>query len=677
MGRAIAALSAALLLWSGFAGAPALASGTSPYLPLNLSPGIERKVERVMILAGMPVMTRPIPIARVLQALPKACRRDATLCAQVRHYLNRYFKTSDLSYANVEVAAANRSKMTLPNERGERADSPFDASAQVYVRPWDHLLISAGGLGYGGTEGRFDPDSTMVSTGDEYLQLDVGYRDHWFSPLTDSSMLLSTEAPSIPGVTISSQRPLGPLGFSYEIFFARLPYTNEIAWHNGLTAGYPRLTGFHFAIEPVDNWSLAGNAVYQYGGGARPGSLKTLLDGLTSPTVFCSDANVSPTDCRRANREISLTSAYTVTGPTPFETYVEYAGRDTFHGEVYRFHETGLSAGVHFPELWKKFDLTLEASEWQNAWFNDYVWLEGMTVNGYVDGQWGADWRQFSGDVGARSAMAQLGWSFDSGDSLNLRYRTLQNANYTAQSPSYPYYDYHRAHMATLEYAQPRNGYTRGLTLDAGRDVYGSGFARLAAFVRFDGGRAQDADSNEDSDESETEAEAEDQPASPYQRFIDLGVSGGRSALDLLGFTDAQEHAAPETRTVTSPHFGIGVRRRVSTWGDLGVRAEVDNFDGLMLGLRALDYRYRLGRHLAAGGFFGFARYSAPTPAQGYYYGAGLQWRDLMPHWDLSLDWRRYDKLQRDKVLPTDPQNGDPAEAYTLNVATLYLSWRF
>ena len=49
------------------------ARGVSPYLPLNLDPELEREVERVLILGDRPVMTRPIPAAAVVDALPKAC----------------------------------------------------------------------------------------------------------------------------------------------------------------------------------------------------------------------------------------------------------------------------------------------------------------------------------------------------------------------------------------------------------------------------------------------------------------------------------------------------------------------------------------------------------------------------------------------------------------------------
>src|SRR5579872_7261340 len=58
----------------------AVARGVTPYLPLNLEPEMESQIERVLILGDKPVLTRPIAAARVLDALPKACKVDEALC---------------------------------------------------------------------------------------------------------------------------------------------------------------------------------------------------------------------------------------------------------------------------------------------------------------------------------------------------------------------------------------------------------------------------------------------------------------------------------------------------------------------------------------------------------------------------------------------------------------------
>ncbi|HEY5020585.1 MAG TPA: capsule assembly Wzi family protein, partial [Steroidobacteraceae bacterium] len=602
---AVVAGGAGVAFW--FLSRAALASGASPYLPLNLSPEIERQVERVLVLGGRAVMTRPVPIATVLEALPKACQRDAKLCRQVRRYLDRYFGEAGVTEVSVEVAGATHSTTTMPNQRGERIDSPLDASAVAYYRPSDHLLLTAGAVAYGGTESRFSPDGTMLSVGNQYLQLDAGYRDQWLSPLTDSSMLISTEAPTMPSLTVSNQQPIGPLGLQYQLFVAEMSYSKHILWNGVDTAGHARLAGMHLGLEPVDGWAIAANGTWQFGGGGRSGSVRGFFDHLFQSTNF--NGSASPNlNSRFSNRAVSITSAYTFQARSPFEAYVEYAGRDSFHGEGYRFRETDLSLGLHFPEFLNRFDLTIEASEWQNAWYTDYVWLDGMTVDGYVTGNWGADWRTFKNDVGAQSEMISLGWPLRSGDSVYARLRTLQNQQYEAES-------YSRAAMLTLEYTQPRNGYTRGLQLDTGRDSFGGNFARLAAFVRFDGGNANGGNAYGDAytdDDKDADSDG-DAPTVGFERYVDLGVSGGRLGLNLGGFSPAQEAAPLAFRNAISPHLGVGVRRAVTANGDLGVRADLDDFHGAMVGLRFLDYRYRLDRHFALGGFIGFARYSGPT----------------------------------------------------------------
>ncbi len=671
------AVVAALLLCAPAARATELVQGVSPYVPLNLSPQIERMVERVLVLGEQPVLVRPVPITTVLRALPKACRRDARLCAQVNRYLDRYFGVDGVTHGSLEIAAARKATVTMPNQRGERAGAPYYASAAAFYRPGDGLLLTAGGVAYGGTDRRFIPSGTMASVGGSYLQIDAGYRDHWFSPLTDSSALQSTEAPTLPSITVSNPQPLTGLGIQYQMFLARMKYSEHITWRNGYTAGYPRLVGMHLGIEPVEGWAVSGNALWQFGGGARPSSFGDFFSNMFRRTNINGPPSngAGVTDRRFSNRSLSITSAYTFPGKTPFEAYAEFGARDTFHGQIYRFHETALSVGLHIPQLLQHLDLTVEASEWQDSWYTDYVWLDGMTVDGDVTGLWGGDWRTFSNAAGARSAMAQLGWARANGDSINARYRTLQNASYANEN-------YRRAQMLTLEYAQPRHAYTRGLQLDAGRDVFGGNFARLAAFVRSDGGTNSGAGlysygGAEGPGDGGQAADAEAGRDSRLERFVDVGVSGARLGLDYGSFGNPQLVIPAQYQSVSSLHLGVGVRRAVSDHGDLGVRAEYDHFRGAMLALRIADYRYQLGPHLMMGAFFGFARYSGPTPAQGYYAGGSLTWRNLFRHWDLSFDSRYFDRIQRNKVLPSDPQNGDPVEWYTMQAPSLYLSHRF
>jgi len=96
------------------------------------------------------------------------------------------------------------------------------------------------------------------------------------------------------------------------------------------------------------------------------------------------------------------------------------------------------------------------------------------------------------------------------------------------------------------------------------------------------------------------------------------------------------------------------------------------------MSVRALDYRFRYANPLALNVFLGASRYDLATPAYGMYIGAGLQWRDLMPNWDIGFDARFAVKVARDHLLPSDPQTpGRPDSFYTVKLFTLTASRRF
>src|SRR6476620_8070835 len=104
------------------------ARGVSPYLPLNLDPVAERQIERLLILADKPVLTRPIAAATVLDALPSACAKDPVLCQEVRRYLARYMRNWAVTEASIEGAATSGANHAVPNSYGLDTSSEWSAS---------------------------------------------------------------------------------------------------------------------------------------------------------------------------------------------------------------------------------------------------------------------------------------------------------------------------------------------------------------------------------------------------------------------------------------------------------------------------------------------------------------------------------------------------------------------
>ena len=637
----------------GSAAQTAFADGVSAYLPLNLEPEVERQIERVLILADEPVLKRPFAVALVQLALPQACLRDKALCVKVKKYLERYTHDYALTHASVTGSITHGADGTVPNEHGLPTQRKYEVSAQAYVQPNDYFLASAGAIAY---QGRTVPTGSMLSFGFNWAQLDVGYRDHWFSPATDSTMMIGTESPTMPSVTLSNYEPLTRAGFQYEFFLARMSSSDHIlGGGQGTTVegrGNPKLFGAQFSIEPFSGWSVGVNRQLQYGGAGLPDSASFLARDFFKP------GGQSQT---QGNQEASYVSRFIFPAKTPFAFYVQYAGENTLNGGSYLLGESSLTAGIDFPKLWNYFDLTYETAEWQNAWYVNSVFLDGMVNDGLVTGQWGADQRVFNDGVGARSQMLRIGWEPPFGGYLEERVRTLVNQTYGA-------YPYHHYLDLTLRYSRPWNDLTVGGEAVAGRDIFGKSFSRLSGFVRYGGTQhTRDYDTEDD----DTPSDSGDVQGT--ELFVDAGANANRVRIDL-------QKGLPITtsKVMYGPHVAFGARRAVSDNNDLGVRIEIDQVDDhSLIGVRPVDYRYRIGETAAISVFAGVNRYALATPAYSLYAGLGAQWRNVFPKWDFGVDLRYAQNVARNHVLATDPQGIRPDSFYKIESVVGYISRRF
>ena len=656
------------------------ALGVTPYLPLNLDPDVENQVERVLILGDEPVMTRPIPAALVLKALPKACKVDRPLCESVRHYLNRYMQTTGVEFTSLSAAATSgKSDIVLPNQHGEKAQSPYEVAGAAYVQPNSYMLLNVGGVAY---QGRATPTGTMLSLGFDWAQLDIGWRDHWWSPMTDSAMLISTESPTMPSITLSNYRPLTRLGLQYEVFVARmsesdrieLPVTGQTAQ---LTRGYPKIGGFRVGIEPVSGWALSAQRVVIWGGGGAGGqSFSDILKALFKPGQAQTTGFGGPSTAI-GKQEASLTSRFIFPGRIPFSVYFEYAGNDTESGHSPLVGKADLSAGIDLPRI-GPFSLTYEFDSYSPTWYVHTAspvqtgYLDGITNYGDSLGNWFGDQRVLAtpttvaDEVGGESNMLRIGWEPSIGGLMQLQLRALANENGTL----FGSYSYKNEYLGSLSYSYPWKGYSVGAEVDSGRDVFGKSYARVEGYLR-DGDALLGA-----GDDAETAAFAGPRPDGD-ELYVSAGADYYRTLINL----NLAAYPRYYTKYTTGPYIALGARRRVSTHQDLGVAVEADDISGrTLLSVRMLDYRYRTHWPLAINVFFGASRYSLGTAAYGAYVGGGLQWRDLLPGWDVGVDYREVLYAERERDLPTDPQpliGVKPDSLTSIYSWTLYISRKF
>jgi len=514
--------------------------------------------------------------------------------------------------------------------------------------------------------------------------------------MTDSSMIMSTEAPTTPSVTLSNYAPLTRLGFQYEFFLTTLDQTgsgsptgslipagglnpnagnvpagDNILYNGVYGRGNPRLFGAQFSIEPFPGWSLGINRLLEYGGASGlPGSASFLLRDFFEPS------GISQT---QGNQEASYVSRFVFPGKTPFAVYAQYAGEDNSNGGSYLLGNAALAVGIDFPRIWRHFDATFEITEWQNIWYIHNIFLDGMTSNGLVLGNWGADQRQFNDGVGARTEMLRVGWLPPFGGYLQEQVRTLVNENYygsyTRQysSTNPAAVPYHHYLDVSVTYSRPWRDVTVGGEVEGGRDVYGESFWRLSAFLRY-GGDARTRDDGDIDDDDSYHGGANPKGS---ELFVDAGVNVNKVSVNLN-----PEIPQFSTALQVDPHFGLGARRAVSANNDLGVQVELDEAASHALyGFRFLDYRHRFGDSFALDMGLGVDRYQLATPAYSMYGVLGVQWRNfwpaLLPKFDLGLDFRYAQNVARYHVLATDPTGDRPDSFYKSDSAVLNLSRRF
>ena len=152
-------------------------------------PEIERKIERLLILADQPVLSGRSPQLRCSTRLPRACERDAALCEEVRA-LSRvgFTRTAGISYASLTACGdLGRRYAAAESSRHELAKRLRGAAVRVLAAG---ATTSSLTRRRAGVRRRDDADGHRRSIGLEFAQLDVGYRDRRWSPFQDSAMLL-------------------------------------------------------------------------------------------------------------------------------------------------------------------------------------------------------------------------------------------------------------------------------------------------------------------------------------------------------------------------------------------------------------------------------------------------------------------------------------------------------
>lgn len=469
---------ASLIATSTLLSSGVMAQGISPYLPLNMAPEIEAQIERAMALTPSAPLTKPYKAKELLDRIEHIKESHPELYRRLNSYLARYKKTVVVNHLAADLSLSNSTNKSMPNQRGVSVENNYTLSGSVYafVNPY---LYGSVGAQYSDDEG-FTHTNTHVGFGFEYAQVEIGYREHWFSPFQDGAMLVSTNAEPETSITISNTTPITDWDFRYEIFYSKLAKVEGIRLGDEVFPGNPRHAGIHLSFAPLDNWTIGFNRTMQFGGGKREVGFRDILEAIFNPAGKDNVDGSDGTDPNYefGNQQASITSKLNVDWGMPLSLYAEYGGEDTTNRSNFSLGNATMSFGVYAPFVTKDMSLRYEFSDWSSRWYIHHLYQQGYTNNGNVLGHWGGDNRLFGDDTPANTHSINLNWDIADNQLLDVTLRAIHNKDNTR-------FNYQNAYELQAEYSYATSNGFYGIGIYAGKDVFGDSFSKLSGYYRW------------------------------------------------------------------------------------------------------------------------------------------------------------------------------------------------
>lgn len=362
---------------------PPAFAGVTGYITPERNSSLDRDIYRAFTIAGMARLNRPYKVDDVRAAIELIKEREPALTARLNRELSN--REALASADTIDASAYSADDVIRPNAKGAAGQEQFQLGAEAHWQGASWFRAN-GALSVG--EQQQSLAGTLVSIGGGIAQLDIGFKPYWLSPLQGHSQLLSTQTESVPSISLSNPVVINSWGlrWNYEIAVAELSKQMTAFGRSFDDSKGPLLAIFHLSLQPADWWVLGATRNFQFGGGEREVSAKTLAKAFYDPRGSDNDASV---DEESGNQVASLSSQMHFTAPWAFTFNIEFAGEDTSNNKEYQLGNPALSAGLYFPSFGVKgLGATFEYSEWDNGWYVNNVYQEGYSHEGYVLGHW-------------------------------------------------------------------------------------------------------------------------------------------------------------------------------------------------------------------------------------------------------------------------------------------------
>ncbi len=449
----------------------AQSNGVSNYIPVEIDSIVERDIERLMVYASLTDLTKPYSVSLIEQGLKKITATQPRLHARLSRYIANYKQRLSLTHASIGgrySTGEDGKSISRVNQRGSSLEDNVILSFRSHVGVSDWLLINAGGEL---SDGKLQPTGSLLSIGRSWAQLDLGYKEYWLSPFLGSSQLLSTHAQTLPSVSLSNNLPVTffGIGFNYEFFVAQLSKQPTAYQGSYSDDKAPFLASTHISFQPVPWWSLGATRMFQFGGGEREVSARTLVRAFYDPRGSDNDASV---DEESGNQVAAVSSKIIFDGSVPFTFSVELAGEDTSNNKDTQLGNPALTAGLFFPAfISHDISFAYEYADWDGGWYVNNVYQEGYSNEGFVLGHWGMQDQHTTGTaVPGSSHYIAAQWWLPWQHTLDVKLRSVDHESHI----------YTKAWNVDMDYIVPiRNQSSVSVGAYFGQDSLNNSFMQL------------------------------------------------------------------------------------------------------------------------------------------------------------------------------------------------------
>ncbi|CAH9059279.1 hypothetical protein PSECIP111951_03897 [Pseudoalteromonas holothuriae] len=460
-------------------------SAPTAYLPIGKDTLLEYQIDRMFALTDGTPMAKPYRISEINIALRHLQRIDKPLYSSIRKRLKRYFSKDDVTRQGVKLRYDSGETVKLANDRSNSSNEYAEVSLEGVWRGSESSLLQLG-MDYRVREGDLVPYNTFYALGGDTFQLNLGYKEHWFSPFKSFAQVYSNNAKPSPSISLGLIAPLQNWwNFDFELFYSELESVeNGIVYQGKLHGGSPKLAGTHFSFEPIAGWKIGINRMMQFGGGPRKVGTSDIIKAYFDPAGSDNKTAELSQDDELGDQWATITSTIRTDFYTPIEWYFEYGGEDTKGHKNYQFGNTTNSIGFYLPQLTNTTTLRYEYTNMHSLWYvNEIYPKSGNTIKGAVVGHFAADHRVFGDAAPSQIHTIEATYNSDSNSMWRVKYTQINNESNYLNELNQIGAEYEQARAVELSNSQRIDGRQVETTLSFGTDVFGENYTWLSLNV--------------------------------------------------------------------------------------------------------------------------------------------------------------------------------------------------